>query len=338
MLFFDKKQRICCLFASILKCCGKRGELRCGDVLQAPKPSSLCKRLLHLSSPLLLLFFINFPFISHGAICFLPDCNDKRFNFIPQEAGICLANGYISVADLECPAYSNIEYCSENSDYIKCNTHQWCLDNGYELTECTVPEYLDEQCPNGEFLYMYCTEDFARACQELSTDYVLSTDCPDGYGRDENDVCPYSDTYAKCCNLCEDFAYLAGEVGEGYHEGESCTACGGVLKYKRVINECEGYYPCSEGHKNGTRTCRHGEETWYAECCAYNCNLNNCPTGTECVYETCSDKYCAVGCLVGYEKFCTLPVTDCASLGYTEMECLGSKIKCPYDDTKYRCI
>ena len=239
---------------------------------------------------------------------------------------------------MECPLYSYTRHCPENENYIKCDLRQWCLDNDFDKTECLVPEYLDEQCPNGELLYKYCTEDFGKACQELDSDYVLEEDCPEGYGRDDNELCIYSDLYSKCCDLCDDYPYQLGEIPEGYHGGSSCISCGNITKYKKEINACEGFYPCHDGYKHGTETCRHGSETWYAECCAYNCSLETCPRGTECVYETCSGKYCAMGCLLGYIKYCTVPLMDCATLGYEETECKGLKLVCPYDDTKYHCI
>ena len=272
----------------------------------------------------------------YAAICFLPDCHDKPMQFTPQGADECLADGYVSIDDLQCPQYTNIEYCVENTSYIKCDARQWCVDNGYELVECEIPEYLDGQCPNGENLYMYCTEDFMKACSELSADYVL--ECEDGYTKADGEECPYSDDYGKCCNLCEGYDYLASEIGEGFHLGDACEACGGVTKYKREVNACEGYQSCPDGGKLGAATCMHGTERWYDECCENLCNLDACPEGTDCTYETCSGKYCAVGCLTGYENYCDVPVMDCVALGYTDTSCEGDKMICPYDSGRFLCI
>ena len=214
--------------------------------------------------------------ISNAAICFLPDCNDEKpIEFEDLSSMYCMTDGYVSVTELTCPEHNNVEYCPENSGYIKCNPQQWCLDNGYELTECYSPEYLTDQCPNGEFLYMFCTEDFFRACSELSGDYVL--ECAPGYEKSAGGECPYSDDYGKCCNKCEGFDYREQDVGQGYHLGESCEACGGVIMYKRIANECSGYQSCPNGGRLGSTYCWHGDEKWYETCCENLCTLDACP-------------------------------------------------------------
>ena len=271
-----------------------------------------------------------------AAVCFLPDCVDKKLKFVPSGVESCLAAGYESSSSRICPEYSNIEHCPENSSYIKCNLRQWCLDHAYVETECDVPYYLDEKCPNGEELYKNCSVDYERSCQDLSEDYVAV--CPDGFGRDETEVCPYSNLYAKCCNLCEGFDYEADEIPEGYVAGNSCFACGDVMKYEKEVNPCIGYQRCPDGHKSGTGECRHGDEIWYEECGAYECDLPFCPEGTECRFEACSEKYCGLGCLADYENYCTVPITDCNLLGYTREDCAGDRLICPYDEQKYYCI
>ena len=199
-----------------------------------------------------------------------------------------------------------------------------------------MPEYPTDQCPNGEALYKSCVEDTAKACSETNSDYVAT--CPTGYQKDESNVCSYDSSYGACCNLCEGFDYLAGEFGEGYVAGESCEACGGVTKYKRVENPCAGYQSCVNGGETDTATCQHGTETWYAECCAMACTLDSCPDGTDCYYESCSGKWCAIGCLTNYINYCDTPEMDCAELGYTDTECDGAKLICPYDSGKFHCI
>ena len=256
------------------------------------------------SAKFLLFFLLFYPLsFAQSATCLLPYCksNAEKFVFPPLSMD-CIINGYESVSNFQCPPYTLIEECAEDSSYIKCDSKSWCLENGYDLTGCDVPEYLDEQCPNGERLYMYCTENVGRACHELNETYVK--ECEEGYIRDDTALCPYSAEYAKCCNACEGFDYLLEEIGEGYIAGESCESCGDVVKYKRIMNLCEGYYSCSNGGAIGASKCKHGEETWYSSCGYNACDLDICPSGTDCTYEACSGKYCAVGCLVGYNYFC----------------------------------
>ena len=275
---------------------------------------------------------------AQAAICFLPDCHEKVMHFEPSGVEQCLAAGYESSSSRICPQYSNIEYCTENSSYIKCNLRQWCLDNNYTLVpdDCHVPEYADTQCPNGEVLYLRCVADYEKACLEEDNDYV--NECPDGWILDNDELCSYSNLYGKCCNECEDYPYEKDEIPDGYVSGASCLSCGGISKYKKEVNPCVGYQRCPDGHKSGTDECRHGEETWYKECCAYDCELPSCPEGTECRFEACSNRYCALGCLTDYKDFCTVPIMDCDVLGYSQTECAGSKLICPYDDTKYYCL
>ena len=273
-----------------------------------------------------------------AAICFLPDCKDKEIVVGPTGVDECLAAGYESYSTRICPDNSNIIFCPENSSYIKCDLLQWCLDNNYSIVpdDCQIPEYVDEQCPNGEALYKYCKPDYEKACLDEDENYVIN--CPDGWILDKNELCSYSSLYGKCCNLCTDYLYEKDKIPEGYISSESCQACGGGMRYKIEPDPCIGYQKCSDAPKSGTPECRHGNETWYKECCAYDCTLDECPAGTDCNYEVCSNKYCIVGCLVDYTDYCQEPVIDCAALGYTATSCSERKLVCPHDKTKYFCM
>ncbi len=321
----------------IFACLGKRGELRCGGVLLAPKPSSFSKALKCLSSPVLP-FFIGLllwvaPISTQAAICFLPDCKDKKMEFVQTGADVCVSSGYYSILDVTCSQYSKTEFCPENTSYIKCDNVAWCQENGYNTTECSVPQYVSDQCPNGEALYRECVDDFARACSDLNSEYVL--ECEVGYTKSEGGECPYSSDYGKCCNLCEDFPYLASEIGQGYLLGDSCEACGEVTKYKRVVNPCAGYMSCPEGGKTGASTCWHGEDKWYSECCspceAYDYTIDTIPqgyvAGASCDSCTGMKYMLAEGrCAEGYEwknGSCVTCVASCAvgNILYSDYSC-----------------
>lgn len=273
-----------------------------------------------------------------AAICFLPDCVDSVKLEFSSEADGCLAAGYQRIDSLICPSYSNIEYCPDNSSYIKCNSRQWCLDHGYTETECSIPEYLYSRCPNGEEIYLECRIDYERACKEENPVYVDV--CPDGWKLDRSELCSYSEKYGECCNLCADYPYRDGDFDEdwGYVRGEGCESCGGEMRYKREIRPCEGYQKCTVSPKSGTAECRHGSEVWYKECCAYDCGLAECPEGTDCDLEVCSNKYCIKGCLVNYTDYCKRPEINCWALGYTATSCEKRKLVCPYNDKLYFCM
>ena len=277
---------------------------------------------------------------AQAAICFLPDCMEKLADFGGGNISsqYCKDMGYIYYGSGQCPEYHAQDSCPHDSHYLKCDAAQWCRDNGYEtkVEDCTVPEYADEKCPNGQEVYKRCKADYEQACTEEDPDYV--SECQEGWILDENELCSYSEMYGKCCNLCSDYPYEEDEIPEGYVKGESCNACGNVTRYKIEPNPCIGYQKCTDTPKSGTPECKHGNETWYKECCAYECSLAECPEGTDCNFEVCSSKYCIVGCLVDYTDYCQKPVTDCAALGYTSTSCGGRKLVCPYDSGLFFCM
>ena len=61
---------------------------------------------------------------------------------------------------------------------------------------------------------------------------------------------------------------------------------------------------CSDlGPITPTDYCLKDNIKYYNNCktCENKCTLDKCPTGVSCTYEACSQKYCAVGCAVGYK-------------------------------------
>ena len=104
-------------------------------------------------------------------------------------ARMCRSDGYLPYGELTCSEFSYVEYCPEDASYTKCNNQKWCEDNGYRvLTEdCTVPEYADEQCPNGLELYKRCKADYEQACEEEDEGYV--SECQEGGNLDKDALC-----------------------------------------------------------------------------------------------------------------------------------------------------
>ena len=210
---------------------------------------------------------------AQAAICFLPDCADKLEAFqgdANTSAQYCLDLGYVYYELGQCPPYYATEVCSGNDHYLKCDAAKWCEDNGYQLEvdDCVTPTYADEQCLNGLRFYKQCKVDYDKACHEEDADYV--SECRDGWIFDSNELCSYSPLYGKCCNECADYPYEEDEIPQGYQKGESCQACGNVIKYKKELYDCaaEGFIRCDKGGQTGAEVCWSGNDKWYKECCA----------------------------------------------------------------------
>lgn len=205
----------------------------------------------------------------NAATCFLPDCQKKLEEYQGngnQDGQYCLEEGYVRYDTGSCPPYSSQQICPYNARYLKCDQQKWCRDNGYTVDNCTLPTYLTDQCPNGLELYQQCQTDYKKACKIENPSFTDS--CLEGWQIDPNQVCSFTPLFGTCCNLCNGFDYLAGSIPVGYIARESCSACGELTKYKAVINPCDGYQSCSNGGKVGTKTCLHGNETRYRECCS----------------------------------------------------------------------
>ena len=206
---------------------------------------------------------------AQAAVCFLPDCVEKAVGSSDPSGRICRSDGYLPNGEIVCSEFSYVEYCPEDASYLKCNNQKWCGDNGYTVLaeDCTVPEYADEQCPNGLALYKRCKADYKRACEEEDGDYV--SECQDGWKLDDEELCSYSPLYGKCCNECLDYPYKADEIPSGYHQGKSCSSCDGV-RYQKELNDCaaDGFIRCEKGGQTGTEVCLSGSEKWYKECCS----------------------------------------------------------------------
>ena len=237
-----------------------------------------------------------------------------------------------------------------------------CQAEGYNVTACTVPSYLYNQCPYDPKYYKSCKEDTDKACKDAG--YVSS--CADGYIKDETQICPYSDSYYKCkCNPCDGYSYTLSEAtADGYVTDGSCNSCG-TTKYKRKNNPCTGYLTCECGGEIGTPTCKSGTVTKYQTCktcCEYKCSEASCPEGYICEIETCSNKYCIIGCKSGYGDLNTywsdgllgcwlsgniingygcVKIPDCSSLGFsqTASDCSGKKyLVCPFNCNQVFCL
>ena len=222
----------------------------------------------------------------------------------------------------------------------------WCSKYGYSITvgSCSFPEFPQDKCPYNENMYSRCALDVEQACQ--TTGY--NAQCESGYIQDEADVCSYDSSYKKCvCNPCDGYDYSFDEANEqGYHASSMfCNSCG-EIKYKRVENNCDGYKLCEYGGSS-LDVCWSGSTKYFKDCetnCENKCTLLTCPLGMYCEYESCTKKWCIIGCgngKIDVDAFCKRPNTDCDSLGYRQnlTSCAGRfALGCPFDSTKYHCF
>ena len=144
------------------------------------------------------------PSNAYGGICFLPDCQDEDVMFgdvnmnINSDTEYCEKEGYTYYSSGECPQYyAKIGTCSRDDHYLKCDAAQWCKDNGYNTTSCSIPQYVDGQCPNGKPYYKQCKTDNDRACKELG----YTKTCSSGQKLYQNSGrCAYDSSYGTCCS------------------------------------------------------------------------------------------------------------------------------------------
>ena len=281
---------------------------------------------------------------ARAAICFLPDCADKVTDVDSNvDAQKCRDEGYESYQNRVCHTYSIVEFCPYNSDYIRCNNKQWCILNDYIYTECEEPYELTDKCLNGEPMYKECTLNQELACKEEDPTY---TDvCDAGWIIDPNDHCSFSEDFGHCCNTCPGFVSKEELEEQGKTAVASCDSCDGK-KYIGAadgFNLCEGYWDCQDGCEIGSDTCVSFGVTKCKVCkrCEARCDLEECPAGSICEYEACTQRYCVTGCAIDMTYFCTKPETNCNQLGYVQIpeQCEGGgMIYCPYDNSHVYCL
>ena len=243
--------------------------------------------------------------------------------------------GYTYYSFGECPQYyAKIGTCSRDDHYLKCDAAQWCKNNGYNTQTCSLPSFVDGQCPNGQPYYKQCKEDRPRACREQG--YVNS--CSPGRLYATSNRCPWDSSYGKCCTAspssgcpsnygvdctgsasgtdacgytcyrcCSDTCssgsknysgFLAGytECGTPCYRCKDCTS--GSTSYSGSYvgsSECGSCYACSD-------TCRTGSKSVSCSSTEDKVRVSSTECGSscyECQYNTdcsVSSKSCSYGC------------------------------------------
>ena len=261
------------------------------------------------------------PSNAYGGICFLPDCMDEDvvqgdFNMnLNEDTEFCEKEGYTYYASGECPQYyAKIGTCSRDDHYLKCDAEQWCKDNGYNTQSCSIPQYVDEQCPNGKAYYKQCKTDNDRACKELG----YTKTCPSNKKLYQNSGrCAYDSSYGTCCTPSGCPSYTSTSYSSyGTNGTDGC--------------EYTCYYTCDMDCPSGTSTSNPGgcggstrngcgTKTCYYpyEACCYPYSSE---TGCSCGTYSCSD-----GC-GGTRKCCS----SCPDPEPEEDPCDYSGVSCTY--------
>ena len=308
------------------------------------------------------------PSNAFAGICFLPDCGDDKLagggdiNMnINEDSEYCENKGYTYYLSGQCPQYqAQVGKCSRDDHYLKCDPVKWCTDNGYNTQTCSLPSFVDGQCPNGKPYYKQCKEDRPRACREAG--YVNS--CSSGRLYATTNRCPYDKSYGKCCTASPSAGCPSNySVNCDASRGSSGTDTCGYTCYRCCSDECSRGSKNYSGSKAGTTecgsicrycstSCSSGSTSYSGSVVGYNecgsacrsCSTS-CPSGTsttnpggcggsttnECGTKTCYYPYqsChshSYSCPSGYSTSCS---NGYSSTAYKECSCgATSSTKC----------
>ncbi|MBQ8436240.1 MAG: hypothetical protein IJX20_01170 [Alphaproteobacteria bacterium] len=279
--------------------------------------------------------------------------------FIPEGAYECLAKGYKPTPEVSCPPYSLIDECPENDYYVKCNQERWCKENGYTISSCSSPKYLDAQCPNNLALYKYCT---------CPSSYQYSCSSESNVSGGSGTVC--NGKYTACtCNspfiwssgscVCPDtYVYACSGTGYSSGSGVGCngkyTACTCATNYTWSGSVCvcdsSFKYTCSgTGYSSGSGTACGGKYkscncsayyTWDGSACththSYVCPSGSYSSSSSCTYGTSGtvSKACACGATSGTCYKCTTCTSSSSNYCWVHDTCHGD---CCSDGTYEPC-
>ena len=250
------------------------------------------------STCLLAAAFVSFsPQLSFAGVCFLPDCEEEGtlqgdidIN-VNEDTEYCKKKGYTYYASGECPKYyAKTGTCPRDDLYLKCDAKKWCDDNGYKTTSCSIPNYLDQQCPNGQPVYKGCKRDNDRACKELG----YTKTCPSGQKlKKTSGRCQYDNSYGTCCKPsgCPSYSSLTsssyGTAGTDGCEYTCYYTCNMNCPSGTSTSNPGG---CGGSTKNGcrTKTCYYP----YEPCCTPSCSdtTSYCSCGSYYISDGCGGK------------------------------------------------
>ena len=267
------------------------------------------------------------PSNASAGICFLPDCQDDEIvqgdiNMnINSDTEYCEEKGYTYYSSGECPQYqAKVGTCSRDDHYLKCDAVTWCKNNGYNTQTCSLPSFVNEQCPNGKPYYKGCKEDRPRACREQG--YVNS--CSSGRLYKSTNRCPWDSSYGKCCTA-------SPSTGCPSNYKVTCDSSRGSSGTDTCGYTC--YRCCDDNCPSGTSKNYSGSISTYTECGTACKRCKGCPSGTSTSYhgtfsstsecgscykcsDTCSSGSKSSSCGSGYESYRS-GSTECGSSCYS---------------------
>ena len=277
------------------------------------------------------------PTSAYCGICFLPDCGDEilagRGNMdINSDSKFCEENGYVS----SCPA-NTVKIldseCYRDTNYFKCSKYQWCKENGYNITSCSVPQYLSGQCPNGEALYKSCKTDNARACKELG----YTNSCPSGQKLKKNSGrCSYDSSYGTCCTPSGCPAYTS--LSSSSYGTNGTDGCEYACYYTCDPNCPSGTSTSNPGGCGGSTKNGCGDKTCYypyQSCCSYTTTEAYCSSqckytsGSSCIKNG-TTYYSGCGSTKCYANEKCDGFGKCINLGKYSGWCCGYENRCGY--------
>ena len=235
----------------------------------------------------------------------------------------CSQLGYTKTT---CTSGNPANFCPYNNAYFK-----ECCDAKYKYdkVDCSYPKTVSSDSCGGKYM-CYCDKSIYPNASCTSPQVPSGDSCTEE-GKTYYSQCSCPSNYNQTCT---------GQNQQG--SGTGCTQ-NGVTYYTSC--KCKSGYnmTCSElGPTNSSDYCLMNGIKYYNSCktCENKCSLSSCPAGVSCTYEDCSQKYCESGCATGYINWCSKPVTDCATLGYTQSvsQCSGTYLKCPYNTAAVSCL
>ena len=286
-----------------------------------------------------------------AGICFLPDCMDEdvvqgdiNMN-INSDTEYCEEKGYTYYSSGECPQYqAKIGTCSRDDHYLKCDAVTWCKNNGYNTQTCSLPSFVNDQCPNGKPYYKGCKEDRPRACREQG--YVNS--CSPGRLYATSNRCPWDNSYGKCCTAspsagCPTDYKVTCDPSRGSSGTDTC----GYTCYRCCDDNCPSgtsknytgsYSTTTEcgSRCNRCKSCPSGSSTSYTGSYA---GTTECNGGQSCYKcnDTCRSGQKSVSCSSTYVKT-KVSTTECGTACYEcqyNSDCSVTSKSCDYGCASY---